>query len=103
MQDNQIVDLFWARNEQAIDATAKKYGRYCYRIAFNILNNQEDADESVNDTYMGAWKSMPPHCPSVLSTFLGKLNRRISLNKWRNQNRTKRGGGEVMLALDELS
>ena len=103
MQDNQIVDLYWARNEQAIDATAKKYGRYCYRIAFNILNNREDADESVNDTYMGAWKSMPPHRPSVLSTFLGKLTRRISLNKWRNQNRNKRGGGEVMLALDELS
>lgn len=103
MQDNQIVDLYWARNEQAIDATAKKYGRYCYRIAFNILNNREDADESVNDTYMSAWKSMPPHRPSVLSTFLGKLTRRISLNKWRNQNRNKRGGGEIMLALDELS
>jgi RNA polymerase sigma-70 factor (ECF subfamily) len=103
MQDNQIVVLYWARNEQAIDATAKKYGRYCYRIAFNILSNNEDANESVNDTYMGAWKSMPPHRPSVLSTFLGKLTRRISLNKWRNQNRTKRGGGEVLLALDELS
>ena len=103
MEDIRIVDLYWARDEQAIDATAKKYGRYCYRIAFNILSNNEDANESVNDTYMGAWKSMPPHRPSVLSTFLGKLTRRISLNKWRNQNRTKRGGGEVLLALDELS
>lgn len=98
MEDSRIVDLYWARDEQAIDATAKKYGRYCYRIAFNILSNNEDANESVNDTYMGAWKSMPPHRPSVLSTFLGKLTRRISLNKWRNQTRTKRGGGEVMLA-----
>lgn len=103
MEDSRIVDLYWARDEQAIDATAKKYGRYCYRIAFNILSNNEDANESVNDTYMGAWKSMPPHRPSVLSTFLGKLTRRISLNKWRNQNRIKRGSGEVMLALDELS
>lgn len=103
MEDSRIVDLYWARDEQAIDATAKKYGRYCYRIAFNILSNNEDANESVNDTYMGAWKSMPPHRPSVLSTFLGKLTRRISLNKWRNQNRSKRGGGEVLLALDELT
>ena len=103
MEDSRLVDLYWARDEQAIDLTAKKYGRYCYRIAFNILSNNEDANESVNDTYMGAWKSMPPHRPSVLSAFLGKLTRRISLNKWRNQNRTKRGGGEVLLALDELS
>ncbi len=103
MEDSRIVDLYWARDEQAIDATAKKYGRYCYRIASNILSNNEDANESVNDTYLNAWKSMPPHRPSVLSTFLGKLTRRISLNKWRNQNRTKRGGGEVLLALDELS
>ncbi len=103
MEDSRIIDLYWARDEQAIDATAKKYGRYCYRIAFNILSNNEDANESVNDTYMGAWKSIPPHRPSVLSTFLGKLTRRISLNKWRNQNRSKRGGGEVLMALDELS
>jgi RNA polymerase sigma-70 factor (ECF subfamily) len=67
MQDNQIVVLYWARNEQAIDATAKKYSRYCYRIAFNMLNSREDADEIVNDTYMGAWKSMPLHHPTVLS------------------------------------
>lgn len=103
MEDSQIVELFWARNEQAIDATAKKYGNYCYRIAYNILSNDDDANESVNDTYMGAWNSIPPHRPSVLSTFLGKLTRRISLNKWRNQNRIKRGGREVFLALDELS
>ena len=103
MEDSRIVDLYWARDEQAIDATAKKYGRYCYRIAFNILSNNEDANESVNDTYMGAWRSMPPHRPSVLSTFLGKITRRISLNRWRNQTRIKRGSGEVLLALEELS
>ena len=103
MEDSQIVDLYWARDERAIQATTEKYGRYCYRIAFNILSNKEDADESVNDTYMSAWKSIPPHRPSVLSTFLGKLTRRISLNKWRDQNRVKRGSGEVILALDELS
>lgn len=103
MEDSQIVALYWARNEHAVDATAAKYGRYCYTIAYNILSNREDADESVNDTYMSAWERIPPHRPSVLSTFLGKITRRISLNRWRNQTRKKRGGGKVLLALEELS
>jgi RNA polymerase sigma-70 factor (ECF subfamily) len=102
MEDSNIVELYWTRSENAISETAKKYGRYCHSIARNILFNKEDADEAVNDTYLGAWNSMPPHRPSVLATFLGKITRRISLNKWRYQNRDKRGGGEVALALDEL-
>ena len=103
MEDSQIVALYWARNEQALAETATKYGSYCFSIAYNILSSHEDADESVNDTYMSAWERIPPHEPSVLSAFLGKLARRISLNKWRNQSRRKRGGGQVTLALDELS
>lgn len=103
MDDSQIIALYWQRNEQAISETSSKYGRYCYKIAYNILSNKEDADESVNDTYIGAWESMPPHRPSILSTFLGKLTRRISINKWRGRTRDKRGGGEIPLALDELS
>ncbi len=102
MEDSQIVTLYWERNEQAIQATATKYGRYCYTIAYNILFNKEDADESVNDTYMSAWERIPPHRPSVLSTFLGKITRRISLNKWRYKTTAKRGGGEVVLAINEL-
>ena len=103
MEDNRIVDLYWARNEGAITETASKYGKYCYAIAYNILCDQEDADESVNDTYLGAWNAMPPHRPSILRSFLGKFTRRISLKKWRDSRRDKRGGGEVSLALDELS
>lgn len=103
MEDSQIVDLYWQREERAISATAVKYGRYCYTIAYNILSNNEDADESVNDTYMAAWKNMPPHRPSILSTFLGKITRRISLNRWRGNSTQKRGGGEVTLALEELT
>ena len=103
MDDNQIIDLFWERSEQAITATAAKYSRYCYAIAYNILRSKEDADESVNDTYMSAWERIPPHRPSVLSTFLGKITRRIWLNRWRSRTREKRGGGEVPLALDELA
>ena len=102
MEDNQIISLYWARNEQALAETAKKYGNYCFSIAYNILSSREDADESVNATYMSAWKRIPPHKPDVLSAFLGKITRRISLNRWRNQTRKKRGGGEVILALEEL-
>ena len=97
MEDNRIVDLYWARNESAITETASKYGKYCYVIAYNILCNQEDADESVNDTYLGAWNAMPPHRPSILRAFLGKITRRVSLKKWRDIHRDKRGGGEVFL------
>lgn len=103
MEDDQIVSLYWERNERAITETAAKYGRYCFSIAYHILSNREDADESVNDTYLSAWERIPPHQPHILSAFLGKITRRISLNKWRSRNRQKRGGGAVILALDELS
>lgn len=103
MEDNRIVDLYWARSEDAIAETSEKYGKYCYAIAYHILSNAEDADESVNDTYLDAWHNMPPHRPSILSAFLGKITRRISIDKWRGRTADKRGGGEIMLALDELA
>lgn len=103
MEDEKIVDLFWLRSERAIEAAAAKYGAYCYAIAEHILARPEDAEEAVNDAYLGAWNSMPPHRPAVLRTFLGKLTRRISLKKYRDQHREKRGGGEVALALEELA
>ncbi len=103
MEDHKIVDLFWARSERAITEASEKYGNYCYAIAYNILANHEDAAESVNDTYLNAWNSMPPHRPNKLSTFLGKITRRVSIDKWRRLSADKRGGGELMLALDELS
>lgn len=103
MDDKQIVDLYWERNEKAISATAAKYGGYCYSVANNILNNRADAEECVNDTYLSAWNSMPPHRPSVLSTFLGKITRRISIDKWRKSGAEKRGGGQPTVVLDELS
>lgn len=102
MEDSRIVDLYWLRSETAIAETAKKYGNYCRTIAQNILANSEDTEEAVNDTYLSAWNSMPPHRPSILSTFLGKITRRLSLNKWRDKNRDKRGGNRVNIALEEL-
>lgn len=103
MDDKQIVDLYWERSEKAIKETAAKYGGYCYSIAINILNNSADAEECINDTYLSAWNSIPPHRPSVLSTFLGKITRRISIDKWRKSNAEKRGGGQTAIVLDELS
>ena len=102
MDDELIVKLYWDRSESAISETSRKYGAYCNSIAYNILQNSEDAEESVNDTYMDAWNAMPPHRPSILATFLGKITRRISIDRWRAINRIKRGGGEVPLALEEL-
>lgn len=102
MQDSQIVALYWDRDEAAIDQTDKKYGRYLAKIAYNILSDQEDSNESVNDTYLAAWDSMPPHKPQVLSTYLGKLTRQISIDLFRRKTSQKRGGGEYALSLQEL-
>ena len=103
MDDKTIVDLYFLRNEDAIGLTEEKYGPYCYSIAYNILSNREDAQESVSDTYMAAWNAIPPRRPSVLSAFLGKLTRHISIDRWRQRTAAKRGGGEVAVALEELS
>jgi len=102
MDDGAIVELYWNRSEQAVEETRTKYGKYCYSIALNILNSREDAEESVNDTYHAAWNCMPPHRPSVLATFLGKITRRISIDRWRKSQAVRRGGGELALALEEL-
>lgn len=102
MDDKAIIDLYWARSENAVSETAAKYGAYCYTIAYNILSNREDAEESVNDTYLAAWNTMPPKRPSVLAAFLGKMTRYISLDHWKKRSRLKRGGGEIDLCLDEL-
>lgn len=102
MEDVGIVSLYWKRDEAAIDHTEKKYGRYLTAIAYNILADTEDSKESVNDTYLAAWNSMPPHKPAVLSTYLGKLTRRISIDLFRKRTSEKRGGGEYALSLEEL-
>ena len=102
MDDKEILDLYWSRSERAISETAGKYGAYCYTIANNILSSREDAEESVNDTYLAAWNAMPPKRPSCLPAFLGKITRYISLDRWKQRSRLKRGGGEVTLCLEEL-
>ena len=102
MEDEKIVDLYWQRSESAIRETEIKYDRYLTKIAYNILADAEDSRESVNDTYLAAWNSMPPHRPGVLSTYLGKLTRRISIDCFRRRTRQKRGGSEYEVSLSEL-
>ena len=98
MDDEKIVQLYWNRDEQAIPATSEKYGAYCASIARNILGNPEDAEECVNDTYMSAWNAMPPHRPGVLSAFLGKLTRNLSLNRYNTTAQTEEGAGRSRLS-----
>ena len=102
MDDKSIVDLYFSRSEEAISRTNQKYGRFCYSIAYNILTNKEDAEESVSDTYMAAWNTIPPRRPTVLAAFLGKITRHIAIDRWRERSASKRGGGEIALALEEL-
>jgi len=102
MDDNGIIGLFFARSEDAILETDRKYGGYCYSIAYNILTNREDSEESVSDTYLAAWNAIPPRRPPVLGAFLGKITRHGAIDRWRARNAGKRGGGEVVLALEEL-
>lgn len=102
VEDSRIVALYFDRNEAAIDLTEKKYGHYLTKIAYNILADREDSKESVNDTYLAAWNSIPPHRPQMLSTYLGKLTRRISIDLLRKRTSQKRQAGEFALSLDEL-
>ena len=103
MEDSKIIELYLERSENAIAETDRKYRKYCYSIAYNILHNSGDSEEVINDTYLGAWNSIPPNVPKVLQTFLGRIARNISLKKLRSSNTQKRGGGEVFLVFDEMA
>lgn len=103
MDDEAIVALYWQRDESAIQKTQQKYGSYLAAIAGRILPSREDREESVNDTYLKAWNSMPPHRPGLLSAYLGRITRQISIDLFRRQHREKRGGSEYALSLTELA
>lgn len=103
MEDYNIVKLFWDRSEEAIKETSHKYANYCYRIAHNILSNEEDAEECVNDTYLNTWNSIPSHRPEHLSTYLGKITRNLAINRYKKRNSAKNGGGNLHYVLDELN
>ena len=103
MDDKVILDLYFARNEEAIAETERKYGCYCYSVANRILNSNEDSEETVSDTFLQAWNSIPPHRPNFLKLFLAKITRNLAFSRWRKQTAEKRGGGETELVLEELA
>ena len=103
MDDLEIIELYFCRDEKALTETARKYGNYCYTVAFSVLNSMEDSKETVNDTYFELWNTIPPERPTVLSAFIGKITRRLAIGRWRKNTAVKRGGGEFEVTLDELS
>ena len=100
LSDAEIIALYFDRDESAVEHTAKNYGAYCTSIAMNILNDRSDAEECVNDTYLRAWNSIPPHRPTVLRLFLGKITRNLAIDKFRaNKSRHR----ELEITLEEIS
>lgn len=102
MEDSQIIELFWQRNQQAVSESNAKYGIYCTAIARNILSDQRDVEEAVSDTWLGAWQSIPPQKPNILRVFFGRITRNLALNRYAMGQTHKRGSGELTLALEEL-
>lgn len=90
MKDNEIIDLYFARNENAISETAQKYGRMLKAIAYGILKNVSDCEECENDTYFAAWNKIPPQIPKALAAFLGRITRNIALDKYAYYTADKR-------------
>ena len=102
MNDLSIIELYFERNEQAIEETDIKYGNLCHSIAYNILNNYEDSEECVNDTYIGVWNAIPPTRPKNLMAFVCKITRNLSLKRLESQSRQKRSQA-MLVSLDELA
>lgn len=102
MEDAQIIELYWARDEQALRETAIKFESLCRSIAARFVPTAEDAEECVNETWLRAWNSIPPKRPTALAPFLAKITRNLALDRCRESMAEKRGGGELPLALEEL-
>lgn len=99
MEDKQIIELYFQRNETAISETAAKYGAFCQKIAMNILSIREDAEECVNDTYHSVWNQIPPTNPDSFRSFLGRITRNLSISRFRSLRAKKRYAGmELMLS-----
>lgn len=102
MEDNAIIDLYWARDQKAIVRTEEKYGKYCYKIAWNVLREHRDCEECISDTWLRAWNRMPSERPGILLAFLGAITRNLSLDRYRRSHAAKRGGGEMPFVYEEL-
>ena len=100
--DEEIIALYWQREEKAIEVTDKKYGHYLYTIAYNILRDHPDSEECLNDTYLGTWNAIPPSRPKAFCAFLSKITRNIAIGKFRHQTASKRIPPELTVSLEEL-
>lgn len=101
MEDEEIIGLFFARSEQGIRELDGKYGKACSRLSYNIVNNTQDAEECVNDAYLGAWNAIPPARPNPLLSYILKIVRNISLKSYWKKMAAKRGG-QYTVALEEI-
>ena len=102
MADEDIVELYWQRDEAAIKETDKKYRRYLYKIAYNIVHSEPDCDECLNDTYLGTWNAIPPARPNVFQAFLSKIMRNIAVDRARELHAAKRVPSELIVSIDEI-
>jgi RNA polymerase sigma-70 factor (ECF subfamily) len=102
MEDQQIIELYWRRDEDAIPQTQRKYGAFCGAVALDVLGDRQDAEECVNDTWLRAWNAMPPQRPRLLRPFLGRITRNLAINLWQKNHAQKRCAGMELL-LDELA
>ena len=99
MEDSKIIELFWQRDEQAIAETENKYGGFCHHIAMRLLDVREDAEECVQDTFLAAWRQIPPTLPGSLKAFLGRVTRNLAISRYRSSTAQKRCSGvEAMLS-----
>ncbi|MBP3238373.1 MAG: sigma-70 family RNA polymerase sigma factor [Lachnospiraceae bacterium] len=103
MDDVQLINLYFERSEAAITETENKYGKYCRTVVGNVLQNAEDAEEVMNDTYLAAWNAIPPAKPNCFKAFIGKIARNLALDRFKRENAQKRGGGEIVGLADELA
>lgn len=102
MSDEQIVELYWQRDERAIRETDRKYQHFLLTVAHNILRDAQDCEECLNDTYLGAWNAIPPARPKVLQAFLATIMRRTAIDRYKAGKRQKRIDSELTVALSEV-
>ncbi len=103
LADEDIIELYWKREERAIQETDVRYGRYLFTIAYNIVHDRLDCEECLNDTYLGTWNSIPPHRPSIFQVFLARITRNVAVDKYRENTASKRIPSEMTVSLEELN
>ena len=103
ISDEQIIELYWQREEKAIHETEKKYGQFLFRIAYNILHDRLDCEECQNDTYLGIWNAIPPTRPAVFPAFITQIMRRIAINRYKEKTGKKRIPSELTVSMEDMN